>query len=71
MSAESPANQTKLKLTHRWQVATLQGKWTGEEGVGGSRNDPDAYAKNPQFLVNILEPGTRHTDVLLSIFYEL
>ena len=38
-------------------VEVLKGEWAVGHSAGGSRNDLQMFAKNPQYLLTLSEPG--------------
>ena len=40
-----------------WLSSTIKGIWTKDENAGGSLEDVNNYARNPQYLIEVTEPG--------------
>ena len=38
-------------------VEVVQGEWAVDHSAGGSRNNLQMFAKNPQYLLTLTEPG--------------
>ncbi|XP_037782723.1 LOW QUALITY PROTEIN: calpain-A-like [Penaeus monodon] len=60
-------------VDHVGQVKAIKGEWVSGETAGGSRNDFEKFATNPQFLLTVEEPDDDDDDgcsVLIGVMQE-
>ena len=48
-------------------VACVKGQWEVGVSAGGSRNDLENFATNPQYIITLSEPGVHHDESLLIL----
>lgn len=58
-------------VMYSWLLTQIHGGWVAGENSGGCRNDMEAYATNPQYLLELTEPGTYHQHTPSSLIFPI